>query len=88
MQGRALWYIPASHMKAIKQVEGLCPESFVMPDPGSEENIEKVIVKAHPEVLATDMGELSETNVKIVHDNGAMVFVDEKKVLRKSGTRY
>ena len=79
LQNRAVWYIPASHMKAIMQVKELCPGSFVMPDPGSAKNIEKVVAKARPKVLATDMGELTGEYVKLAHENGAKVFVDEKK---------
>ena len=32
----------------------------------------------HPLVLATDMGQLSESFVKTTHENGAKVIVDEK----------
>ena len=33
----------------------------------------------HPQVLASDMGQLSESYVKTAHTNGARIFVDEKK---------
>ncbi len=79
MASHAVWYIPASHMKEIMQVKELCPESYVMPDPGNEKNIARVTAKAHPLVLATDMGELSKNYVRMAHENGAMVFVDEKE---------
>lgn len=78
LQHRAVWYIPASRMEAILQVQKLCPESFVMPDPGPAKNIAAVTARVHPGVLATDMGELSETYVASAHENGAMVFVDDK----------
>ncbi len=87
LQSRAVWYIPASHMKAIMQVKELCPESFVMPDSGSAKNIKKVAAKARPKVLATDMGELTGEYVKLAHENGAKVFVDEDKGNEKEWDR-
>ncbi len=50
-----------------------------MPDPGPEKNIEEVERQVHPKVIASDMGELSESFVKTAHNNKVKVFVDEKK---------
>ena len=49
-----------------------------MPDPGSKENIAKVVDEAHPQVIATDMGELSPEYMKIAKKYGLKVIVDEK----------
>ena len=77
MQSRAVWYIPAFFMHRIQSVNKMCSECYVMPDPGKAKNIKRVVRKAHPAVIATDMSKLTEEFVKISHENGAMVFVDE-----------
>ena len=79
MQSRAVWYIPAFFMHRVLSVEKLCSECYVMPDPGKGKNIKRVVRKAHPVVIATDMSKLTEEFVKTAHANGAMVFVDEEE---------
>lgn len=79
MERDVIWYIPASHMKYIMEVKENCPECIPMPDPGEEKHIAKVVDKAAPALIATDMGKLSESFVKTAHDHGAMVFTDDKK---------
>lgn len=79
MERDVVWYIPASYMKGIMAVKNTCDGCFPMPDPGPAKNIEKVIERVHPRVIATDMGELNENYVKIAHENNTKVFVDEKK---------
>ena len=44
-----------------------------------EKNINEVEIQINPKVLASDMGNLSESFVKTAHANNAKVFVDEKK---------
>lgn len=79
MERDSVWYIPARFMGAIKELTRICPECLPMPDPGPEENIPKVVEQSRPRVLATDMGELSESFVTTTHKHGAMVFVDERE---------
>ena len=87
MERDVIWYIPASRMKYILQVKEYCPECIPMPDPGEEKNIPKVVKKASPLVLATDMGKLSESFVKTAHEHRSMVFVDDKKRTREEWER-
>jgi glycerophosphoryl diester phosphodiesterase len=54
-----------------------------MPDPGEEKSIKKVVSQVNIDVLATDMGNLSDSFVKTAHANNAKVFVDEKKGTEK-----
>lgn len=79
MERDILWYIPASCMKEIGELVAVCPECIAMPDPGPASNIEEVLNHVHTQMLATDMGELNESFVKIAHRNHAMVTVDENK---------
>lgn len=77
MEETIVWYIPAYFNKAIMEVKSSCPDCLVMPDPGPEKNIEKVITAYQPKVLASDMDQLSQSYVEKAHSKGALVFVDD-----------
>ena len=79
MERDIVWYISASQMNTIKELQRLCYKCIAMPDPGPEKNIDEVVKQVRPRVIASDMGELSESFVKRSHDNNAKVFVDDKK---------
>ena len=79
MERDVIWYIPASYMKVIRAVKRNCPECVVMPDPGEENNIKKVIEEVQPKVLATGMSVLRASYVKTAHQYGVKVFTDDKK---------
>ena len=78
MERDIIWYISAGRMEEIKLLQSLCKECNPMPDPGPEKNITRVCKQVNPLVLATDMGNLSESFVKTAHGYGAKVIVDEK----------
>jgi len=77
MESNSVWYIHHLFMKRIKQVNKSCDKCFVMPDPGKEKNIKKVVRKAKPMVLATDMSKLNEQFVKTAHELKVKVFTDD-----------
>ena len=79
MERDIIWYIPVSRMEIIKQLKSLCSQCIPMPDPGPEKNIQEVVSQIHPQTLASDMGQLSESFVKSAHANHLKVFVDEEK---------
>ncbi|MCE4562831.1 glycerophosphodiester phosphodiesterase family protein [Maribellus sp. CM-23] len=79
MGEEVVWYIPASYLFSIENVDSTFGSSFIMPDPGSEKKLDEVLAKLNPRVVATDMGALSKTFVEKCHANGAKVFVDEKE---------
>ncbi len=79
MERDIIWYIPASQVEVIKELQRLCYKCIAMPDPGPEKNIEQVENLFHPRVLASDMGQLTESFVKTAHATKAKVFVDDKK---------
>lgn len=78
MESDIVWYISANRSEEIKLLQKLSPKSFAMPDPGPEKNIRPVCDLFHPQVLASDMGQLSASFVQNAHENKARVFVDEK----------
>ena len=79
MEQDIIWYIPANYLMELKETDKLFGKSFPMPDPGSEKNLENVLLTVKPSVIATDMGVLSQSFVATAHKYGAKVFVDEKE---------
>ena len=79
MESDIVWYISANRVEEIKLLQKISPKSFAMPDPGPEKNIDPVCTLFHPQVLASDMGQLSLSYVQAAHKNKARVFVDENK---------
>jgi len=79
MENDILWYIPYQYIMQLENVEQLFGDSRPMPDPQSLENLKPLLVKLKPSVVATDMGELSQSFVNVAHKYGAKVFVDEKE---------
>lgn len=79
MESDIVWYIPAVYLMEMENINELFGASFIMPDPGSEENLEKIMKQLPLCVIATDMGGLSESFVEKAHAENARVFVDEKK---------
>jgi len=79
MENDVIWYIPASYMDVIKEVQANNARCVPMPDPGPKENIERVVKEVHPKVIATDMGELSQAYMAIANKHNVKVIVDEDK---------
>ena len=79
MEQDVIWYIPSRYLMQMKNYDQAFGKSFPMPDPGSEKNLDKVLTKLEPAVVATDMGVLSKKFVKEAHQKNAKVFVDEHK---------
>jgi len=77
MEQKIVWYVPANRHKELMDIKQLCPKCMIMPDPGSEHNIVKVISAYHPKVIATDMGQLTGNFIKISHNAQVMVFTDD-----------
>jgi glycerophosphoryl diester phosphodiesterase len=78
MAEQTVWYLGGNAQDQIQTIQAQCPECLVMPDPGAEINIDRVVEKFHPPILATDMGELSATFVVKAHRAQALVFVDDR----------
>ena len=63
----------------ISKVRQNCPNCFLMPDPGKESNLNAVLAKYQPKVVASGMKNCSLSFCKTVHEQEAIVFVDESK---------
>ena len=79
MENDIVWYITFQYITQIEDVEKLFGNSYPMPDPQSEENIQTALEKIKTPLIATDMGELSQNFVDEAHKYGAIIFVDEKE---------
>ncbi len=79
MEKDIIWYIPYQYLTELENVDTLFGSSFIMPDPQNEQNLKPMFDKLNAKVVATDMGELSQSFVTESHKYGAKVFVDEKE---------
>lgn len=82
MERDILWYIPYQYIMQIENVDQLFGNSYPMPDPQNQKNLEQILKKLKTPLVATDMGELSQRFVDEAHQFGAKVFVDEKEGTR------
>jgi len=75
MEHDVLWY--AYDDSDFVNVQQICPECIIMPDPGPEENLPALIKKFHPGVIAAVWKHLSASFVEMCHKAGAIVIVDD-----------
>jgi glycerophosphoryl diester phosphodiesterase len=69
-----LWY---ADFNELERVAELCPDCILMPDPGPEENLPKVIEHFKPSVIAAVWRYYSPSFAQKCHQAGAIVIVDE-----------
>ena len=74
MTGQVLWY---ADFDELERVAEMCPECILMPDPGPEENLPKVIERFQPSVIAAVWCYYSWSFAAKCHQAGAIVIVDE-----------
>ena len=74
MEKDILWYADGFELK---QVEELCRECIIMPDPGPENNLPELIDHFNPGVIAAVWRHYSKSFVEKCHQAGAIVIVDE-----------
>jgi glycerophosphoryl diester phosphodiesterase len=74
MAGQVLWY---ADFNELERVAKLCPECILMPDPGPEENLPKVIERFQPSVIAVVWRHYSQSFAAKCHQADAIVIVDE-----------
>lgn len=74
MEHEVVWYIAPSKVPALRKA---CPECIEMPDPGNESNVEPVIRRYRPRMMAPVWSNFSQTYVATCHEAGIAVFVDE-----------
>jgi len=74
MTRQVLWY---ADFDELERVAELCPECILMPDPGPEANLSKVINRFEPLVIAAVWRYYSQSFAVTCHQAGAIVIVDE-----------
>lgn len=74
MAEQVLWYADVDELERVAE---LCPECILMPDPGPEENLPKVIERFQPSVIAAVWRYYSWSFAAKCHQAGAIVIVDE-----------
>lgn len=74
MERDVLWYADDDELE---QVETLCPECIIMPDPGPMEKLPALIQRFKPRVIAAVWKHYSQSFVDMCHNAGAIVIVDE-----------
>ena len=74
MARHVLWY---ADFDELERVAELCPDCFLMPDPGPEANLPKVIERFRPSVIAAVWRYYSRSFAEKCHRAGAIVIVDE-----------
>ena len=74
MSRQVLWY---ADFDELQRVAELCSECILMPDPGPEENLPKVIERFEPSVIAAVWRHYSQSFAVKCHQAGAIVIVDE-----------
>lgn len=77
MEHDIVWYVPASRQKTLLEIKHNCSRCLIMPDPGAEQNIDKVIDAYQPKLLATDMDHLSRSFIEKAHAKNIMIFTDD-----------
>lgn len=78
MESDIICYVPASYFVENENTSQIFGSSFIMPDPGEEANLDLVLQKLQPKVIATDMSVLNKSFVEKCHSKNVKVFVDEK----------
>jgi glycerophosphoryl diester phosphodiesterase len=74
MARQVLWY---ADFGELEHVSKLCPDCILMPDPGPEANLPRVIGRFEPSVIAAVWRYYSRSFVEKCHRAGAIVIVDE-----------
>ena len=74
MARHVLWY---ADFDELERVAEFCSECILMPDPGPEENLPKVIERFEPSVIASVWHYYSRSFAEKCHHVGAIVIVDE-----------
>jgi glycerophosphoryl diester phosphodiesterase len=74
MARHVLWY---ADFDELQRVAELCPDCILMPDPGPEADLPRVIERFRPSVIAAVWRYYSRSFVEKCHRAGAIVIVDE-----------
>ncbi len=73
MRYNVVWY---GGIGTLEKIKTLCPDCFIMPDPGPIKHLEYMLNKFNPPIISTDFELCNEEFVKICHSRGCLVFMD------------
>ena len=76
MTAHTIWYGVGARI--VERLAEHCPECIAMPDPGPERNLESLLERTQPLVVAAVWRHFSPTFMQTCHDAGAIVIVDEQ----------
>ncbi len=76
MSGDVLWYADEDELE---QVVKLCPECLIMPDPGAEKNLQALLQRFHPPLVATTWAHFTPSFARRCHQAGAKVIMDDRQ---------
>jgi len=76
MERDILWCLGG--FRELDQVQRLCPECILMPDPDAERNLVEIIARYKPMVVAPVWSDFSKSLVETCHAANALVIVDER----------
>jgi len=74
MTKEVLWYVGGAPLRKLREY---CPECIVMPDPGSEKGLKRILETVSPKVVASVWEHMSATFSASCHAAGAKVIVDD-----------
>ena len=74
MEKDVLWYAGPAQLREVAEK---CPECVIMPDPGPEGLLPRVLEMFRPRVVASTWKHFSESFAKTCHEAGAIVIVDD-----------
>ena len=74
MEKQAVWFASPRELERLREH---CPECIMMPDPGPEKFLAKLIERLQPRVVAAVWRHYSKTFAETCHAAGAIVIVDE-----------
>ena len=79
MEQNIVWFLRGDDDTNLSRIRLNCPTCIIMPDPGREENLTKVMRKYQPKVVASGMKNCSPSFCNTVQDQQTLLFVDESK---------
>jgi glycerophosphoryl diester phosphodiesterase len=78
MVSDVLWCLGGYNQMRI--LDKVCPDCILMPDPGDLNEFAKILAEFKPIVVAPVWSDLSKELIKMSHNAGALVIVDEKDI--------
>ncbi|NLP11289.1 glycerophosphodiester phosphodiesterase family protein [bacterium] len=76
MSNDVWWYADEDELEEVLK---LCPECLIMPDPGEEKNLQPLLQRFHPLLVATTWEHFTPSFARRCHQAGAKVIMDDRQ---------